>query len=87
MQIVIDIPKKLYDRYKEKDHIKKCDIDGFEKALDKCIILPKGHGRISDTDEAIKCIEEVEGKDAVWAIALIEWACGKRTIIEADKKK
>ena len=36
------------------------------------------------TGVAIKCIEEVEGDDAVWAISLIEWACSKRTIIEAD---
>ena len=48
--------------------------------------LPKGHGRIADMDEAIKCIEDVEGEDAIWAISLIEWACSKRTIIEADKK-
>lgn len=49
--------------------------------------LPKGHGRIADMDEAIKCIKEVEGEDAVWAIGLIEWACGKRIIIESDKEQ
>lgn len=87
MQIVINISKKLYDRYKEKDHIKRCDIDEFEKALDNCIIIPKGHGRIADMDEAIKCIEELAGDDVVYAISLIEWACGKRTIIEADMQK
>lgn len=54
MQIVIDIPEKLYDRYKEKDHIKRCDIDEFEKALDRCIILPKGHGRLIDADKEEK---------------------------------
>lgn len=48
-------------------------------------ILPKEHGRIADMDEAIKCIKECEGDDAIWAISLIEWACGKRTLIEADK--
>ena len=48
--------------------------------------LPKGHGRIADMDAAIKCIEDVEGEDAIWAISLIEWACSKRTIIEADKE-
>lgn len=42
------------------------------------------HGRIADIDEAIKCIEEVKGKDAELAISLIEWACGKRTIIEKE---
>lgn len=55
MHVVIDIPKKLYDRYKEKDHIKRCDIDEFEKALDKCIILPKGHGRLIDESKIEKC--------------------------------
>ena len=42
------------------------------------------HGRIADMDEAIKCIEEVKDKDAELAISLIEWACGKRTIVEAE---
>ena len=51
------------------------------------IVLPKGHGRIADMDEAIKCIKDVEGEDAIWAISLIEWACSKRTILEADKEK
>lgn len=46
--------------------------------------LPKGHGRIADMDEAIKCIKEAKGDDAIWAVSLIEWACAKRTIIEAD---
>ena len=53
MQIVINISKGLYDRYKEKDHIKKCDIDEFEKALDRCVILPKGHGRLIDADAVL----------------------------------
>lgn len=48
--------------------------------------LPKGHGRIADMDAAIKCIEDVTGDDAFYAITLIDWACGKRTIIEADKE-
>lgn len=46
--------------------------------------IPTPHGLIADIDEAIKCIEEVTGKDAEFAISLIKWACGKRTIIEAE---
>lgn len=49
------------------------------------IEVPAPHRRIADMDEAIKCIEEVTGKDAEFAISLIEWACGKRTIIEAEE--
>lgn len=57
MQIVIKITKKLYDRYKEKDHIKMCDIDEFEKALDKCIILPKDKTLEQVTEFADRCQE------------------------------
>ena len=85
MQIVINIDEKDYN------FIKKQVADGIINPLKICIAngtpLPKGHGRIADMDEAIKCIGEVEGEDAVWAIALIEWACSKRTLIEADKSK
>lgn len=76
MQIVIDIPKKLYDRYKEKDYIKRCDIDEFEKALDSCIILPKGHGRLIDIN-ALTFL--VKGDDTLLVDA--------PTIMEADKEE
>ena len=58
----------------------------FYCMFDDCplVEVPAPHGRIADMDEAIKCIEEVKGKDAELAISLIEWACGKRTIIEAE---
>ena len=46
--------------------------------------LPEHHGRIADMDEAIKCIKDIEGEDAIWAISLIEWACSKRTLIKAN---
>ena len=80
MKIIIDIP--------EEDYIKICDEPCTELALAvrNGTPLPKGHGRIADMDEAIKCIEDVNGEDALWAISLIEWACRKRTIIEADKE-
>lgn len=85
MQIVISIPKDRYKRIIEHtegiyDQISLLTI------IEKGTPLPKGHGRIADIDAAIKCIKEVKGEDAIWAISLIEWACGKRTIIEADKE-
>lgn len=82
MQIVIDVDE---DRLNSIKHfgIKQNEVYMLEKALINGIPLPKGHGRIADMDEAIKCIKDVEGEDAIWAISLIEWACGKRTIIEA----
>ena len=57
---------------------------GIRKDWCPLVEVPAPHGRIADMDEAIKCIEEVKGKDAEFAISLIEWACGKRTIIEAE---
>lgn len=90
MQYIIDIPEHMKKSY--EDMIKHCDYKTFEiprivvKSIANGIPLPKGHGRIADMDEAIKCIEDVEGEDAIWAVNLIEWACSKRTIIEADKE-
>ena len=80
MQIVIDIPKKLYDRYKEKDYIKKCDIDGFEKALDSCIIIPKGHGRLIDADAYREEFLNSRGFEPMKILGF------QPTIIEADKE-
>ena len=60
------------------------DVENVVQGIKNGTPLPKGHGRIADMDAAIKCIEDVEGNDAVWTISLIEWACSKRTIIEAD---
>lgn len=78
MEIVINIPEEDYE------YLKSHNESGLYNAILNGTPLPKGHGRIADMDAAIKCIEEVQGEDAIWAISLIEWACGKRTIIEAD---
>lgn len=87
MKLIIDIPKKTFEDLRQGVFITVGET--FAKRLIKYIKngipLPKGHGRIADMDETIKCIKEVEGDDAIWAISLIEWACDKRTIIEADK--
>ncbi len=72
-----------YAIYKDYKHI-DCVYNGKPNNC-PCVILPEGHGRIADMDEAIKCIKDIEGEDAIWAISLIEWACGKRTLIEAER--
>lgn len=83
MQIVIDILEQDYERVVHG----RIPVTRMRNAIHNGTPLPKGHGRIADMDAAIKCIEEVEGEDAIWAISLIEWACGKRTLIEADKER
>lgn len=81
IELVIRIPEDEYQNILHTGRASFCAVNAIEAGT----VLPKGHGRIADMDEAIKCIEDVEGDDAIWAIALIEWACGKRTLIEADK--
>lgn len=91
VEIVIKIPKKVYDQFghefSEENLISKGVNEAILDAFIKGTVLPEGHGRIADMDEAIKCIKECKGEDATWAIALIEWACSKRTLIEADKER
>lgn len=91
IELAIKIPDKVYgiikyfkdvldSEYREDDDVKTILI----KSILKGVPFPKGHERMADIDAAIECIKEVKGEDAIWAISLIEWACGKRTIIEAD---
>ena len=86
MQIVINIPKDRYKRIIEHTE-GTYDQISLLTIIEKGTPLPEGHGRIADMDAAIKCIQEVKGEDAAWAIALIEWACSKRTIIEAESEE
>ena len=89
VELVIKLDEKLVKWIEEYYDIIKClngkKIGIIVDAIKNGKPLPKGHGRIADMDEAIKCIKEVKGEDAAWAIGLIEWACDKRTIIEADR--
>lgn len=58
------------------------------RRADDCplVELPEKHGRLFDTDEVIKCLEELEPdcKEKAWAIGLVEWAIAKRWCIEAE---
>lgn len=84
MKLIIDISE---DSYKAtcNGYMLPPDVENVVQGIKNGIPLPKGYGRIADIDAAIECIKEVKGEDATWAIALIEWACGKRTILEADE--
>ena len=83
MKILIDIPDFLYKQILKR-HISKSLI---ARIFQSGIILPKGHGRLADIDEAIKCIEEVaDSKEKQYALCLFDWACSKRVLIEADKE-
>lgn len=86
IELVIKIPEEdylIFSSLSKKEKVN--ELSYYERRIANGTPLPKGHGRIADMDAAIKCIEDVEGEDAIWAISLIEWACSKRTIIEADE--
>ena len=54
MQIVIDIPKELYDYMKNEkynEHLDKRFDSQIRYAVVNAIPLPKGHGRLIDGDE------------------------------------
>ena len=90
MQIVIEIPDEKVNKY--GNDVLEMSLTFVDRKVTQAdgytfYQLPKGHGRIADMDAAINCIEDVEGEDAIWAISLIEWACSKRTLIEAESKE
>lgn len=85
MHIMTEIDDDLYTRLFDNGGNNTMDMARACIAIRKGKVVPKGH-RIADMDEAIKCIQEVKGEDASWAIALIEWACDKRLILDADKE-
>ena len=86
IELVIKIPDEAYNLLKTSG-VDWLGAEHILNAVANGTPLPKGHGRIAEMDAAIKCIDECEGDDAIWAISLIEWACDKRTIIEAERKE
>ena len=66
-------------------YIDNADIHSFPYDC-PLVELPEKHGRLFDTDEVIKCLEELEPdcKEKAWAIGLVEWAIAKRWCIEAE---
>ena len=97
MKIVIDIDEKYYTDIKESDHCSNYSVLYALDAIRNGIPLPKGHGRLIDTDEYERIIrtyidENKNSEDMFLA------GCGDgayhamcmlkdiSTIIEADKE-
>lgn len=90
MQIVIDIPNRIYKIVQNKT-LNIMDAEILEKAVKNGTPLPKGHGRLIDADKTISkicgsscgCHLEECGQDKpCFSVTRIESA---PTIIEADK--
>lgn len=86
MQLVIDIPEKIYESSKrECEENDALIVDTFTLAIGNGIPLSKGHGRLGDLDKL-----EVLMKDEVVNHGTNEYGCislvhRASTIIEADR--
>lgn len=86
MQIVIDISEEVYNHFEELGYM--ATAIKIVQALNKGVVLPRGHGRLIDAD-ALKMDKRVcgdrylSGSPLFVANEVIEQA---PTIIEADKE-
>lgn len=93
MQIVIDIPKDLYDQLKwREEEIRKHKKYVVCKAILDGTILPKGHGRLIDADNLMVEMEKREeryGDEAMWDSATVKTALDMfaPTVVEAEKEE
>lgn len=81
MQIVIDIPKSMYD-----DVIKgmRWDDDVLSKAIEEGTPLPKGHGELIDRGQALNECYNITVDGERFKVVQYETLLGVPTIIEAD---
>lgn len=89
VQIVIDIPKDFYERVNEDGCMSYTDAEVVVNAFYCGKVLPKGHGRIVDIDDAVKDM------DSFFKSFCVFYASGYEpnvdytgdVLIEADKEE
>lgn len=84
MQIVIDIPKGIYEDMQRRANEIQAEGYTLENAVLNGVPLPKGHGRLIDADAFIKqesCCGYIEDMDIDY------FKQNTPTIIEADERK
>ena len=89
MQIVIDIPKEIYNSACATNNVWDMRMAGFVcSAIANGTPLPKGHGRIVDISqiEYLKAIHEAKYGRIPWSEAIKQIKNSAPTIIEADKE-
>lgn len=92
MQIVIDIPDRIY-KITQNRRLNLVDGEIVENAIKNGTPLPKGHGRLIDANSIYQIVRPIEETDNSWgitgetAIRLIHEAFNQApTIIEAEIK-
>ena len=92
MQIVINIPKYVYDTIIACDgYVSDCDNEKVGMAVKNGTPLPKGHGRLIDANSIYQIVRPIEETDDGWGVTgetakrLMHEAFNRApTIIEAD---
>ena len=88
MQIVIDIPRKVYNALKHIDFDASLVVNEMRNSIANGTPLPKGHGRLIDADELYLDIQTDEkmrlGEHLEWVKERFDRA---PTIIKADKER
>ena len=87
MQIVIDIPKEIFDRCREY-RLRCGEAEVLEGAVANGMPLPKGHGRLIDADAVLEQMRNTfDMQELYLPIHLKELVIDEMpTIIEADKE-
>ena len=86
IELVIKIPEELYEAYKDRPPmLGDAGIDMIAQSIANGVPLPKGHGRLIDTDELKKhkYHDNNRYENAV-AVAQIDWA--PTIIAETDEE-
>lgn len=82
MQIVIDIPHRVYKMLQNGHKMSLIDVDILEGAIRNGTPLPEGHGRLIDGDDLLTQAKADGAYDYVSAREI----ANAPTIIEADKE-
>ena len=87
MQIVIDIPKFIYDMTKAQKKVIDADVKIVGKAIVEGTVLPKGHGRLFILDEKVakKYLTKFSFSLQDW-ISEVGISEATLKVIEADKE-
>ena len=84
MQIVIDIPKEMYNLILSEKYELNNGADYSARCVQNGIPLPKGHGRLIDADKLIDSDRIIADSRKCHYIPMID-VYQAPTIIEADK--
>ena len=85
MQIVINIPNKIYDDLMKRREADVADINTVFFAIADGTPLPEGHGRLIDADR-LKSMYSINQANFNTVVGIQKWIDYAQTIIEADKE-